>query len=111
MPDREARKHPRIAYGAPVTISWEDAIGAPKYARASFTDISEGGLRIEVLSNVSVRTYVSLRAERLNLSGSATVRYVVRTGSKYRIGLELSQPLRGRALAAVQSLAPSGSDL
>jgi hypothetical protein len=111
MPDREARKHPRIAYGAPITISWEDAIGAPKYARGSLADISQGGLRIEVLANVSVRTYVSLRTERLNLSGSATVRHVTRTGAKYRIGLELSQPLRGQALAAVQSLAPAGSDL
>ena len=99
MSDREARRHPRILYAGPLDLSWEDASGPPKFTRAKCTDVSEGGLRLDMLVPVPLRTHVSLRAERLKLSGSATVRRVARSGSKYSVSVELSQPLRNLASA------------
>lgn len=102
MSNRDARRHHRMPYIGPVVISWQDANGETKYAQAKCLDISEGGLRIETPGSVSVRTYLSLRADRIKLAGSATVKHVVRNGSKYTLGLELSQALREQVLAVVR---------
>jgi hypothetical protein len=100
--NRNARRHDRIPYIGPVRISWEDANGHTKYAFAKCLDVSESGLRIEGPEPVSIRATVSLRAERINFAGSATIKHVTRTGSKYILGLEMSQTLRDQAKAIVR---------
>jgi hypothetical protein len=64
-------------------------------------DVSEKGLRIEVPQPILVNSRISLRADRINLGGSATVKHVTRHGFKYILGLELSQPLRDQTLAVI----------
>ena len=97
-----ARRHDRIPYVGPIRISWEDSTGQPKFAIAECLDVSESGIRIEAKEPISVRTTVSLLAERIRLAGSARVKRVTRSGSKCILGLEMSQPLREQVMAIVR---------
>ena len=63
-------------------------------------DVSEEGIRVEVPEPIPARTNVMLRAEQMNLTGSAIVKHVERQGLSYFLGLELSQALLARTLEA-----------
>jgi hypothetical protein len=102
VPNNDNRRHQRIPYLGPIRISWEDAQGMQRYTQARCLDVSEGGVRIEVPVSIPIRTRISLRAERIGLAGSATVKHVARQGTKYILGLSLSQALLDRALIAVR---------
>ena len=39
---------------------------------------------------IAVRTYVTLRSEKLKLAGTATVKYCIRRNTWYHIGLEFT---------------------
>lgn len=58
-------------------------------------------MRLQVTEPIPLRSRVSMRADRINLAGSATVRHVARRGSKYIVGLNLSQALRDQAVALI----------
>jgi PilZ domain-containing protein len=98
MSAKHTRRHHRAACTGPVRLSWEDASGHPAYAQGKCIDISEGGLKIEIPCPIPLRGYVSWRADRIGLAGSASVRYVLRCGAKYTVGLELSQSIPSAAL-------------
>jgi hypothetical protein len=102
MPASDVRKHRRIPYMGPIRLSWEDERGQPRFVQSKCVDISERGLRVEAPQPIPVRTCVMLRAERINLSGSATVRHSERYGAKYLLGIELSQILHEKTLALVR---------
>jgi hypothetical protein len=102
MSANDRRRHRRIPYVGPVCIFLDDNRGRTKYVHAKFLNISEGGLRIEAPEPLPVGAHISLRAERINLVGSAVVKHVVRCGSKYLLGLELSQTLREQATAFIR---------
>ena len=95
----ERRRHGRIPYDGPVRLSWEDEHGHVLYAQGKCMDVSEGGLRIEVQEWVPVRTYVTLRADRIDVSGTAVVKHVRRRGTRFVVGLAISQQLRLKGLA------------
>jgi hypothetical protein len=99
---RNLRRHHRLAFSGTVDLSWIDPRGQVKYARAKCLDLSETGLRLESPEPVPAHTSVSIRAERLRLSGPATVRHVVRLGAKFILGLELSTAVPERTLASVE---------
>lgn len=101
MSSKDSRRHRRIPYLGPIQISWE-SYGQTRFAQGKCLDISENGLRIEVPIPVPVRTSIVLRAERIQLSGSATVRYSTRYGAKYILGIEMSQVLQEKTLAAIR---------
>ena len=102
MSNRDLRRYHRVPYVSPLRIRSEDANGNSFYGYAKCVDVSEGGLRIEAQAPVSVGTYLSLRADQLNLGGTARLKHVARKGSKYILGLELSQPLPDQVLAGVR---------
>jgi hypothetical protein len=99
---RDVRRHRRIPYVGVVRLTWEDAQGQPRYAQGQCIDVSEGGLRIEVRTPVVAHTHLMLNAEKIKLSGSAKVKHVERYGSSYILGLELSESLREKTLAAIR---------
>jgi hypothetical protein len=70
-------------------------------------EVSEGGLLVNVPDPIPVRSTVSLRAEAINLSGSATVKHVARRGAKCVLGLELSHALREQAIDLIRQSQPS----
>lgn len=95
---KDARRHRRIPYIGPVMVSWDER-GETRYARGKCIDVSEGGLRLELPVAVPPGTGISLRAERMSISGSARVRHMTRYGGKYLVGVELGQALHEQALA------------
>lgn len=100
MTQKNIRRHGRIPYTGPVRVSWQGADGLARFAMGKCLDVSEGGLRIETTEQIPARAVILLNAERLKISGSATVKHVVRRGTKYLLGVELNAALLEKALTA-----------
>jgi hypothetical protein len=96
-PGKDIRRHRRIPYLGPIRISWEEQ-GQPRFAMARCIDISEAGLRIESPAPIRAGASIQLGAERIKLTGSATVKNVVRNGSKYLVGLQLTRAMLGSTI-------------
>jgi hypothetical protein len=99
---KDGRRHHRIPYAGPIRVSWSDASGNPCFAMGKCIEVSESGLRIEVAVNIPARTIIQMNAERIKFSGSATVRHVKTHGAKFILGLELSQSMTQKAVAALR---------
>lgn len=99
MTQPNIRRHHRIPFAGPIRISWSGADGIPRYVLGKCLDVSESGLRLESPEAIPARTVISLSAERLKLSGSASVRHVDRRGARYILGLELNATLLERTLS------------
>jgi PilZ domain len=102
MSKRENRQDQRIPYFGSARISWEDEQGLTRYAHAKCLDVSKGGLRIELGEPIPVRSRLLLRANLIDVGGSATVRHTAWRGCKYILGLGLSHTLHDDALAAIR---------
>jgi hypothetical protein len=83
---------------------WADAPGHTRYVQAKSLDISQSGIRIEAPEPIAVSTSLWLRADSINLAGSAVVKHVSRHGSVYIVGLELSESVSKQALALTRKL-------
>ncbi len=99
---KDGRRHHRIPYAGPIRVSWQDPSGNPCFAMGKCIEVSESGLRFEVTVNIPERTIVQMNAERIKFSGSATVRHVERRGARFVLGLELSQSMTQKAVAALR---------
>ena len=88
---RDNRRHQRIPYLSAARISWEDEHGLARYAEAKCLDVSQEGLCIAVAETIPIRSMVLLRVERIQIGGSATVRYIAWRGGKCIVGLNLTQ--------------------
>ena len=110
------RRHTRIPYSGPVRLSWEDQRGELNFAAGKCLDISKAGLQIEVPVPIPRGTYLTFRADRINVSGTASVRNTLTKGSRYILGLELNAPLRDDAIvrltepAAIETVRRRWSD-
>jgi len=102
MSKKENRQHQRIPYFGSAHISWEDERGLTRYAQAKCVDVSKEGLRIELSEPIPVRSRLLLRANLIDVGGSATVRHTAWRGCKYTLGLNLSHTLHDDALAAIR---------
>lgn len=111
MAKKNLRRYNRIAFSTPIRIAWQDDSGADQFARGTCLDVSESGLRIETSDLIPARAVIMFRAERLDLSGSATVRYSSRRGMKFILGLELSQRLRELAISIASERSNPASSL
>ena len=89
---KENRRHQRVPYEGSVRISWQDERGLPKYASVKCLNISPEGMCIETAVPIPVRSTLLLRADQINLGGSASVRRTTWRKCKYVLGLNLSQP-------------------
>jgi PilZ domain-containing protein len=94
---KDARHQQRVPYAGPIRIGWSDSSGETKYTQGKCVDISEGGLRIEVPVAIPAGTRLILNADRIKVSGSASVKAVTRRGGRFILGLELSQKLSALA--------------
>jgi hypothetical protein len=88
---KEARRSRRLPYIGVVGLTWKDPGGETRFAQGECIDISEGGLRVEALTMISTGARVMLNPEPIKLSAAATAKHVMRCGSRYTVGLELSQ--------------------
>lgn len=92
-PRGESRVYGRFKIRCPITLSWHDPNGYTWTVRARGVDMSTVGARVESPEPLSPGSFTYLRAEELKLMGSAVVRYCIRKGLSYRIGLEFRSPL------------------
>lgn len=95
------RRHRRIPYVAPMRISWEDQ-GQQCFAPARCIDLSEDGMRVEVAQRVPNGARILISAERLKLSGAASVRRMERFGGKYLLGLQLTSAMPDGKIAELE---------
>jgi hypothetical protein len=102
--DKDARRHRRFPHASPVRISWEEQ-GQPRYAVTKCINVSEKGLRIESSHPVKIGTLVILQSERIKLRCTATVKQSVRLGSKYMLGLQLTDAVGSDTIADVANSA------
>ncbi len=96
---KERRDGGRIGLDESVSVSWIDSSGAHFHARARCLDVSERGLRLELLRRIDSDAYVNVKAEKFKLNASARVRNVVARGLKYHIGLEFNSAWKWKELA------------
>jgi hypothetical protein len=101
MNDKNRRRNRRIPQAQPVRIAWEDR-GEHLFAIARCIDISEQGMRIELAPPVSRGARIMIAAESIKFAGSASVRYVGRTGCKSVLGVEFVRPIETAALSALE---------
>jgi hypothetical protein len=101
-PAKNIRRHHRIPYVGPIQVSWEDASGRSRFAQAKCIDLSETGVRVEAPEPIPISTCVMLRVDRIRLAGASRVKHVERYGSKYIVGLELTEALRDESLAWIR---------
>jgi len=87
---KEARRHRRVPWMCPVRLSWEDPRGETRFAQVKCVDVSQSGMRIECPVPVAPGSRVLLNAERIHISGAATVKHLARFGGKYILGVELA---------------------
>ena len=95
---RKVRRDSRFPYLGPVRLFWDDAKGATRYLQVLCLDVSESGLRVDSHEPLPVNTRVSLRADLIELAGTAIVRRIEAQGSRFILGLELSPALMDQAL-------------
>lgn len=88
------RRHDRTEVRALVNLMWKDRFGTEKFSNAYSIDVSESGMRAEVPEPIPERSYVVIRADKLALHGTASVRSCARKGTKYVVGLEFSAGMK-----------------
>ena len=99
-----SRRYGRTTYKGGIRLGWEER-GDLRYIQAKCMDISAGGLRVEAPVGIPLQSRVSLRVDQLNLSGSAILKHVERRASKFVLGLQLSQTLLDKTVAAIAKAA------
>ena len=95
----ELRRHPRIQYAGIVFLSWKTFDGQRNHVLGRSLDVSERGIALMLATRIPVGSFVRVRAEVLNLDGSATVRRFARLPGGFVLGLELSESLDPDVLA------------
>ena len=98
--ESEMRRQERTEVAVPVDVMWTDRQGHERFAAARSIDICESGIRIQVPEALLERSFVRLRADRIGLAGSASVRSCVRKGTKFLVGLEFSGGMKWKRPAA-----------
>ena len=93
----DRREHGRPKLETRAWITWLDQEGARRQARGYCLDISETGVKIETSEPIPPDTTVSVAVSSLGIRTDAVVRYCRSVGSRYVVGLELSEKLPGAA--------------
>ncbi len=102
MSSKDSRRHRRLPYSGAVRVSWEDAARGTRFAMGKCIDVSESGLRLELPISIPPLTSILLSADRIHVSGSASVKHVARFGAKYLLGVELNSELTPKALDTIR---------
>lgn len=90
---KESRVHGRFKIKCPIRLSWHDAAGKTFSVKARGVDMSNVGARVESPEPLAPGSFTYLQVPDLKLMGSALVRYCIKRGLSYRIGLEFRSPL------------------
>lgn len=102
MARKDIRRYERISCKLPVLLAWTLEDGADLYAHGKCRDISPWGLRVETLATIPTQSFVNVRVEKMDVAGSARVRYIRRGSVGNVIGLELGTKVRQQLLDALR---------
>ncbi|HUB78645.1 MAG TPA: DnaJ domain-containing protein [Bryobacteraceae bacterium] len=89
---RIKRREYRVPASHDVTLYWEDFTGEVFSSRPRARDVSCQGLRIESAVAIQAGTSICVEIPGYHTAVDAVVRYCVREGEGYRLGLEFSDP-------------------
>jgi hypothetical protein len=81
-------------------------VGHERFATARSVDICESGIRIQVPEALPERSYVRLRADKIALVGSGSVRTCIKKGTKFMVGLEFSGGMKWKRPQVLASNVP-----
>ena len=96
------RRQERAEVAVQVDVMWTDRQGHERFATARSIDICESGIRIQVPEALPERSFVRLRADKIGLAGSASVRSCIKKGTKFLAGLEFSGGMKWKRPATVE---------
>jgi hypothetical protein len=88
----EERRSARFQYFGLVFIAWTSH-GERNHVLGRCLDISEHGIGLQLPKALPVGSPVTVQADWLSLSGSATVRHVTKRAGIFVLGLEFVVPL------------------
>jgi hypothetical protein len=95
------RRNLRVPSSERIALSWDETPGNPRFTFAKCLNISPEGISVRTDKPMPIRSYVSLRSEKLHLTGSASVKYCIRHNNWYQVGLEFTPGIKfNRAAAA-----------
>ena len=90
-----------------IFLSWQEKSGAVRRAMGRCVDLSASGAKLETLDKMDARSMVLVHSEQFGRMGNATIRYCLREGMKYSVGLQFSaafglgDPVRRKMLNGV----------
>ena len=87
---KTTRQHDREPVDFQVVLYWEDADGEVHSIRPRARDLSPSGIRLESEIPLEPGTQVCLDVRRYGVPVEGTVRYCVRDGGRFRVGVEFS---------------------
>ena len=101
------RPEDRYKVDFPVFLSFQAAGGAVQRVAGRCVNLSPSGAKLETRDKLTVRTNILVHSEHFGRMGLASIRYCVRQGMKYSVGLQfsaafgLSDPVRRKILDKV----------
>jgi hypothetical protein len=101
------RPEERYQVEFPVFLSFQAGNGGSQRVSGRCVDLSPSGAKLETIDKLAIRSHVLVQSEEFGRMGVASVRYCVRQGMKYEVGLQfstsfgLSDPMRKKALNRV----------
>jgi PilZ domain len=86
----EKRRYDRYSISASLQIGWDTESGEARFSQAKCLDVSDQGMRLETPQPIPVRSLIMIRANTrgLRIPGQGSVRYCIRSGQGYRVGVE-----------------------
>ena len=90
MSRRNSRQFPRQSVSASIRIGWQDESRQNKSAVTRTFDISESGIRFELIERLPLRADVMVRSDKIGLQTRAIVRYCEPKGMKFAVGVEFA---------------------
>ena len=90
MASRNARRSARKPVQATVRIGWQDESRDDKCAMTRSFDISETGMRFELVERLPLRVDVMVRCDKIGLQSRAIVRHCASKGCKFVVGVEFA---------------------
>jgi len=88
MASGNLRRHTRNTFTAKIRVGWQDQHGQDKSAMTKSFDISESGMRFELLEPLALQSDIMVHCEKIGLKARAIVRSCARFKLNYVIGVE-----------------------
>lgn len=92
----EKRKSQRIEVNEPCSISWQSETGDTFAEKGVMLNLADNGGLLETSTKLPLRLVVQLKVPGWQIDSSASVRYCRQRGTKYRIGVEMSQSIAAK---------------